>query len=440
MAKFVAYLLLMSSVFYSGLCIAQDDTTIVRKHILELASKKYAGRGYAQDGMRKAANYIAEEYQKIGLKPIKGSFYQDFKIPIVQFEGDMNVEINGKILEPGIDYLVDPFSASFRIKTKSIKVIDFATIATGKDSLSKVRAYKRVLDDLDNKQSVFVLLNTDTLKAVMGWKGIRALSANLPQGKYVVPLASKPLWFPAQEYRAPHIIYIYDDYAKNAANIKSVNITVASHLDKQYEVSNVVGYVPANRETDSFVVITAHYDHIGMMGREAMFAGASDNASGTAMMLNLAKYYQANPANYNILFIACAAEEAGLLGAYYYANHPLLPLKDIRFLVNLDIWGDATNGVAVVNGKIFEKEFEYVVNANMQIGNNGVGFFKEIRKGNEAKNSDHAPFYEKGVPAFFFYTMGGPGHYHHVADKAETLKLTNINEAAELVRLFIRQL
>jgi len=419
---------------------AKADTTIARKHINELTSKKYAGRGYVNNGMGKAAKYIAAEYRKIGLKPVAGNYFQDFKIPIVQFGSHMKVALNGKKLEPGIDYLVDPFCRSFDVNSKHIVIIDFARMIKDNDSLAVIRLYKDVLKQFDDNGKVYVLQNTDTLKYFMGWKGIRALSANLPHGKYIVPMQTKPLWFPAQVYRNPNIIYIYGDYAKQANAIKSVQIKVSSKLDPNYEVSNVVGYVPADRVTDSFVVITAHYDHIGMMGQKAMFAGANDNATGTAMLLNMAQYYQANPAKYNILFIACAAEEAGLLGAAYYAQYPLLPLDKIRFLVNLDIWGDATNGVAVVNGKKFEKEFEYVLEANRQLSGTPEGFFKEIRKGDEASNSDHAPFYAKGVPAFFFYTMGGPGHYHHVADKSATLQLTNINEAAALVRIFIQQL
>ncbi len=78
---------------------------------------------------------------------------------------------------------------------------------------------------------------------------------------------------------------------------------------------------------DSFLVFSAHYDHLGQMGKDIYFPGANDNASGTSMLLNLAKYYSQNRPKYSVLFIAFGGEEAGLIGSEYYVKNPLVPLS-----------------------------------------------------------------------------------------------------------------
>lgn len=442
MRKYVLGLILVSCVFSS---LAQEvrktDKETVRQHLNELASDKYKGRGYAKDGMDYAAQYIAKTYQKLGLKSFGIDYYQPFVMPVVKFEGKMNVILNGRKLEAGTDFLVDPFSKSVRLKNKPVSHVNLMDEIKGLTGLALKQKWDQLKERLALSQHVQVLHQTDEFKVAMGWKGVRALSANLPEGDYIVPMTSNPLWFPAQEYRPARIIYIYGEEASNAAWINSATIQVDAELEPRFVANNVVGYIPSKNPSDKYIVFTAHYDHIGMMGKNAIFNGASDNASGTAMMLNLATYYAQYPQeDVNIMFIACAAEEAGLLGSYHYVAHPYFPLKNIDFLINLDIWGDATNGLAVVNGKEFEQEFQLVLEADKEMSADKKGFFKEIRQGETATNSDHAPFYLKGVPCFFFFTMGGPGHYHNTLDKSNTLELTNINEAADLIKLFVKKL
>lgn len=419
---------------------AQDDTTFIRKQIDILTSPKMAGRGYVNNGMQKAARHIAKEMKTYGLLPLGKDYFQPFKLPIVQFPKKMQLKLNGKSLDPGTSFLIDPFSKSWRLKESKVVHIDFYTLLNGLSKVALVNKVNQLKKEMAVQQHVMVLHNTDSLKKWMDWKGIRALSANLPKGHYIVPMEVEPLWFPAAQYKEASIIYIYGEHAKQAKDIVAIQANVNARQEAAFQAENVVGYIPAKVPTDTYIVFTAHYDHIGMMGKKTMFAGASDNASGTAMMLNLARYYARNQGNYNVLFIACAAEEAGLLGAEYFAKNPMVPLNKMKFLINLDIWGDATNGIGVVNGKVFEQEFQYVLDANKELSSDGTGFFKEIRKGEEAFNSDHAPFYAKGVRSFFFFTMGGPGNYHDVEDVSSSLQLTNLKEAGQLIKLFVGKL
>ena len=115
--------------------------------------------------------------------------------------------------------------------------------------------------------------------------------------------------------------------------------------------------VKGTAQPDSFIFITAHYDHLGGMGKDTYFPGANDNASGDALLLSLAKYYVAHPAKYSIGFILFAGEEAGLVGSKYYTENPIVPLKNIRFLINTDLAGTGDEGITVVNATEFPNEF-----------------------------------------------------------------------------------
>jgi Zn-dependent M28 family amino/carboxypeptidase len=85
------------------------------------------------------------------------------------------------------------------------------------------------------------------------------------------------------------------------------------------------------------------------MGEDTYFPGANDNASGISLLMNLAKYYAANPQEYSIGFICFAGEEAGLVGSHYFTENPLVSLKKVRFLLNTDLAGTGEEGITVVN-------------------------------------------------------------------------------------------
>jgi Zn-dependent M28 family amino/carboxypeptidase len=164
------------------------------------------------------------------------------------------------------------------------------------------------------------------------------------------------------------------------------------------------------------------------MGNKTYFPGANDNASGVSQLLSLAKYFAAHPQRYSMVFIAFAGEEAGLLGSKYFSEHPLMPLRSIRFLINLDIEGTGNEGIMVVNATIYTREFNL-----LQQLNNQNHYFVKIGSRGKAANSDHYWFTQLGVPAFYMYTMGGIKAYHDVFDISKTLPLNGYNSLFKLL-------
>ena len=198
--------------------------------------------------------------------------------------------------------------------------------------------------------------------------------------------------------------------------ITKLTIDVKNKFYKAYKSQNVIGYIKG--EVDSFLVFTAHYDHLGKLGERATFYGANDNGSGDAMVLNLADYYSHHKSHYTMVFMFFSGEEVGLLGSIYNALHPVFDLKKVKFLMNLDMVGTGQEGIRIVNSTVFKKEYDLLnkINSNKK-------YLVEIKKRGEAANSDHYPFYAKGVPAFFIYTLGGSKQYHNIYDKPDQLSL-----------------
>ena len=175
--------------------------------------------------------------------------------------------------------------------------------------------------------------------------------------------------------------------------LETISVQIDAQLKENYITQNVVGYVKGKNFPDSFLVFTAHYDHLGQLGDGVYFPGANDNASGISMLIELAKYFSLpeHQPKYSILFIAFSGEEVGLLGSKYFTEHPLVPLSSMKFLVNMDIVGTGDDGIKVVNGAILKDEFNKLVELN-----DAHSYLKSVQPRGKAANSDHYFFFEKG--------------------------------------------
>lgn len=355
-----------------------QDINYARKTISTLTSKKYWGRGYTNNGMGKAADFIESEFKKLGLSPLSGNSYkQFFSFPVNTFPSNMSLKLNGKTLSPGKDFIVHQAS---------------------KGIVSN--------DSLVQKDSTTYLSKS---------------------GNIAVSFQPKLTWSVAQQVLDYTIIEVNKNSISSQPSQIDANIT--NELVPNFTSANVGAIIKGTTKPDSILVFTAHYDHLGGMGSKTFFPGANDNASGVAMLLDLAKYYASHPPKYSIAFICFAAEEAGLLGSKYFTENPLVPLKNIRFLWNLDLVGTGETGATVVNATVHPQEFSLLNQIN-----NEKQLLKKINSRGKAANSDHYFFTEKGVPAFFLYTQGGIAAYHDVDDKAETLPLTAYEN---LFKLFV---
>lgn len=409
----IAVILLSLCLCFPKLDLAQD-TVFARSIVNTLASDEYNGRGYVKNGCNRAGEFIASEFEKTQLtQGNNDSYFQPFTFPVNTFPGKMAVAINKHILHPGADYIVSPSCASIKGRYSVI------TIDTGNF---------RTLPSVSGK---IVLIDTSGSLGTMSKDFIKNIINDKNGAKGFIFIEEKKLtWSVANAQSAPVLHVLRAAIPENPTTI-SINIKAALIT---YKANNIIGIIPGTLYPDSFLVITAHYDHLGMMGKKTIFPGANDNASGTAMLLTMAKYFRDinHSLPYSIAFIAFAGEEAGLLGSYYYSESPTIPLSKIKFLLNVDLMGTGDEGMMVVNGSVFENEFNIIDNIN-----NTNHLLPKIGKRGKAHNSDHYYFTEKNVPSFFCYTLGGRTAYHDIYDIGSTLPLTKFSEVFILLKSFI---
>lgn len=399
--------------------------------ISKLCSNEFSGRGYVNDGVNKSAEYLASEFKKLRLKSYQRNYFQEFSFPVNTFPYPIKCTLDNIILEAGKDFLMNPASGSCN---GSYKVRQFDLSDTIDQQL-----FKRKLE-----------LGTEASE-VFAFKGSREaiMTANSAMNKKVLIVASDKKMIHGVSLEASNKCQlIFPDSIIENAN--TLEIEAQNLFLEDFHSRNVIGYIPAKRNfskkkkrkrgrntsspssrTNETIVITAHYDHLGKMG-DAIFPGASDNASGVSMVLNLAKHYSRKAPDKNIVFMLFSGEEAGILGSLFYTNHPLFPLKNIKMVINLDIMGSAEEGVTVVNATEFPKEFEKLQGINM-----AYSYIPHVKSRGAAANSDHHFFSEKGIPSFFLYSNGGPGFYHDVFDTPSSIPLTNYEGVFKLLVKFI---
>lgn len=409
----------------SLICSAQN-LSYARNVVDSLASPAMSGRGYVNNANARASAFIMEQMQLHGLKAIGGSFLQPFSIPMNTFPGKVECSVNNKPLRPGSDFIVSANSPSVNInaRLKSIPPKYF----TSPSMVSRITAITR--------KYPFLLIDRSSLDKPSLRIADSLVRTNFAgaSGYVVIPANGKLVWSVSQaaKQRPYPVVEVLKDALP--ARQHEVSLHIETDFKPVSRLSNVIGYIRGTAQPDSFLVITAHYDHLGMMGDKTLFPGANDNASGVAMMLDLASYFSQHPPDYSIAFMAFAGEEAGLKGSEYYVENPVFPLSAISFLVNLDMVGTGSEGISVVNGKVFTKQYERLskINADNE-------YVMTVTQGGEACNSDHCPFYKKGVPAIFIFSKGKEHReYHSINDRADLLPFSEYDDIFRLVRDFIQ--
>lgn len=179
---------------------------------------------------------------------------------------------------------------------------------------------------------------------------------------------------------------------------------------------NLIGVIEGNQHTDRYIVITAHYDHLGVIDGE-IHNGADDNASGTGGLLAAAKYFSENRPENNLLFIAFDAEEQGLGGARYFVENPAIPLNQIVLNVNMDMISNNFDNEIYAVGTAHYPYLKPLIEEGTSEAPITVsyGYDTDEWPQNWTFASDHGPFHQKGIPFIYFGVVDHP-HYHQPTD------------------------
>jgi hypothetical protein len=352
------------------------DSLYVRRITDTLSSEAFFGRGYTKGGLKKASQFLQAEMRSIGLQVQ----LQEFTYPVNTFPGNTFLEINGKRLRPGRDFIASSYSGACK-SSGTLQRVDDSTFGNNRNKIL-----------FQNMEKLTWTANTGNAFY-----------------SYITLLNFK------------------DTPAFYKCDIDAVMID-------NYKANNIIGRIRGSVKPDSVVMFTAHYDHLGGFGDSVYFAGANDNAAGVGLMLSLAKWYHDHPPPFTVVFIAFAGEEVGggLMGSKYFIEHPAIKLKNISFLINLDMVGNGEEGITVVNATEFPSAFSLLQKINYS-----KHYISHIYSRGKARNSDHYLFTENGVPSFFIYTMGKRKAYHDVDDVSSTLALPEVNDLELLITQFV---
>ncbi|MEZ4721362.1 MAG: M28 family peptidase [Flavobacteriales bacterium] len=413
-------LLVLTTTLFIQTSIAQD-VNYVKSIIDSLCAPRYDGRGYVNDGDAKAAKFIQRQVKL--LDPSIKVVMQEFELGVNTFPGQFWLSTNGVARLAGEEFIIDPKSGGLRgdfeavtFKSRWAKNQEslFSKVANGKFE-GKLVAFDAQTENTDYK-TLIENVHKNPLKAA----------------GYIIVTSDKLTWSVSRSMLDFPVILMHQ--VGKSKKIKNVSIDIEQEFQSEHKSTNVIATLPGTGDHKSKLVFTAHLDHLGRMGAETYIPGANDNASGSAMLLDLMRRYMQQPHKEDIVFIWFEGEEAGLVGSRHYVENPTFPFDQIKFLMNLDLMGDAKTGITVVNGKVYEEQFAKLSSLNMELG-----FVENVNARGPAANSDHYPFYEKGVPCFFIYTTGDYTHYHDINDKPENLPMTNYAPVFELIIQFMNE-
>ncbi|MEQ9266128.1 MAG: M28 family peptidase [Balneolaceae bacterium] len=423
------YLVLFLGFFILTQGLAEAQVLPYAKEVVQtLSSDEFQGRGYVNKGDKIASDYIRKEFERFGLKSFSKKYLQKFDLSINTFPKSIELSVNGQKLRAGYDFHVTPGSPSVSGSFSTISL-------TVEDMLSDQKLRTKLMASMGKfiivenyKKGDYTKEEQDRLGGVVQF--LKYQSSN-PASGTIILTNDKLTWNGSQTQHSRPSFTILSDSLDTP--ITEVKVKLSAKLERSYTTQNVLGYIEGEN-TDSMIVFIAHYDHFGKMG-DAIFPGANDNASGTAMLLSLAKYYSENKPSYNTVFIAFGGEELGLLGSKHFVQNPLFDLTSIKFLVNFDLAGTGDEGIQVVNGSVYRDKFDLLTSINEE-----MELLPKVKIRGKACNSDHCFFDEAGVPGFYIYTLGGIRAYHDVYDKFETLPFTEFEDYFTLVTEFISRL
>jgi hypothetical protein len=479
-----------------------DDAVLdrMRKDIFFLASDKCEGRGPQTKGINLAADYIAGEFKKAGLKPgVDGkSYFQPFTITgaakleqpnTLVLHGPQGQEIalkvrdhfqpmgmsaSGKVSAPLVfaGYGITSGTANYDdyakldVKGKVVVVIRrtprftnrFTSFDGAKTQEHAALVNKLVNAELHKAAAVLFVSDRQMFPSADPLMGFRDTSFGGMPTKLVavhvkrsvvdeILLANQGISLADIEKDIDH------DLKPRSTPLNGWTADVQVSLKRQkIPVKNVVGVLegsgPLAKET---VIIGAHYDHLGYGGRGSLSRnrdkkeihhGADDNGSGTTTLMELARRFGSIPKREGrrLVFIAFSGEEMGLLGSDHYCRHPLFPLSDTVTMVNLDMVGRLRPDPKTNQDRIEVHGTGTSKDfAKVLDDINKKYDFKLNRQAGGIGPSDHSSFYSKKIPVYFFFTGDHPD-YHKPSDTADKINVAGMGKIANLVEELVTHL
>nr|WP_294903356.1 M28 family peptidase [uncultured Lacibacter sp.] len=419
--------------------ITQQD---LKTHLYILAGPEMEGRETGTEGQRKAAEYLKQQFQRIGIAPANNGSYEQFYPLYKDTLKDAAVAVNGKYFEFGKDFSATVNSLittqQFFSEVVYMSKIDTITDIRGKAVVIVAKGGTQLpgfndINKLYSRQPAAILFVVNNIDKTPSPRGGR-LSYSLYRNR------QSPMVIRVSEAVGETILK--NDFAAakgQTLETKTVSTELMFNFRKDMEVvqaSNVLGMIEGTDKKDEWVIVSAHYDHVGIINGK-LHPGADDDGSGTVGVLEIAEAFAKAKAagkgpRRSVLFLAVSGEEKGLWGSAYYADHPVFPLEKTSIDINIDMIGrkddnikslDTNNHVYLIGDDKLSSELPRFVDS---INNMYIKIITD-RKYNDPKDpnrlyyrSDHYNFAAKGVPIVFFFD-GIHKDYHKPSDTPDKI-------------------
>lgn len=475
---------------YGGLI----TTSSARKHLTIIASDAFEGRETGKPGAERAAAYIATEFRKLGLKaPVNNSYFQ--RVPLLEHKLEVKMfSANKRVFRNGHDFYFSNNPASKTVQAKEIVFVGYGISDSKYDDLKNVDIANKVvvlvthgepvkngvslvsgttqksdwetnpskrLDNVLSKAPSMILAVSPDVESIL-----KEYSKHFTDGK--VALKGKPQPVKSAIPIAHITPALANILLKNAgksyealtSEINQTGIPKSQAVPAQFQASlnarslelkasNVLGYLEGSDLKDEVVVISAHYDHVGLNpgGPDKVFNGADDDGSGTTAILEIAKAYtkakkEGHGPRRSVLFLGNVGEEKGLLGSEYYSDNPVFPLEKTITNLNIDMIGRIdpahkadTNYCYLVGSDRLSMELHNI----SEKANATYTKFKLDYKYNDVNDperiyyrSDHYHFAKHNIPVIFYFN-GIHEDYHQPGDEVHKIDFNLLVRRAQLV-------
>jgi len=466
------------------------DTATAKRHLLYLADDSMLGRNTPSPQLEQSAEYIADRFRESGLSPVNGTWFHHYELVRTELGPTQRLTVKRKGVETTFQIKADfiPFE-----NTGSGKITDARIVFAGFGITAPEYGYDDYTN-IDARGAVVVVFrgepNTDDTSKFAGKMytkymsvgekarnakahgAIAVLALDAPRATRrllvtgyswpsifpAVPRDALPLtlsvatdWIPAVHVGTSFVNTVFDSVGVLRSDVEAIDstltprsrvlddVTVSVQVDlvrEAVKLRNVVGMVKGSTYPDEYVVLGAHYDHIGTMKAKAadsdtIFNGADDNASGTTGLLMAADAIanaDVQPER-SVVFIAFSGEEKGLLGSKSYCRTPLLPLNKCVAMVNMDMIGRCEGNKLSIGGNTRCPDL-----AEMNAAENGdleEPFTLAYDIERYFYRSDQASFAEQEIPVIFYFT-GEHTDYHKITDEVDKLNVRRLVDIARL--------
>ena len=467
------YIFFIITLIFSQVTLFAQTKETIRKHVEYLASDALEGRLPCTTGDSLAANYIKKHLESKKVNPFESGFYQYFGIDIgVKITPTNRLTIGNTSLNLFEDFEPVNVTAEGNYQSELIN-IPFDSLISG--SLSLESQHKWIAVEIGNyNPSVREYMRWATNASKENIKGIVFIVNSLGNER-----KSNPIYYSSQnnqlirtQYKGSNKLFVKNDkgdiskitFCRGVFRVpipllmitkKSYEVIIASsRLSEQSKITinttievnpitcktqNVLGYIKGTERPDQYIIIGAHFDHLGYGGYETssrepnrieIHYGADDNASGTAAVLGLVTRLSNNPLPVSVVFALFASEEMGLLGSQHLVQNLPVEKNNIMAMLNYDMVGRMQENLLSIGGVGTADAFSTIIDTlktQLQIRKSPYG----------TGPSDHASFNSEGIPVLYFST-GVHIDYHTPDDIASNINYQGIMSVIDYSELLLR--